>query len=71
MSKFSHWNHRVLVDGSGCSIIEVFYDKDNRITSWSRPHAPWGEDVEELRADLELQATAFKYAAIKAEDLPK
>jgi hypothetical protein len=54
-----HWNHRILRTEFGYAIHEVFYE-DGKPTAWDpSPSAPFGEDHQELAADLVLIAQAI------------
>ena len=56
------WNYRVVTQDGGASygIHEVYYTQDGSIRCWSEsPMNPYGEDLGELRDDLERMSRAF------------
>lgn len=62
------WNHRVMKDAKTGELIitEAYYDEDGKVVAWtdtdSKGHAPWGENLEEIRWVIEHM--------LKACDLP-
>lgn len=49
-----YWNHRVMKKQDEYGIVEVYYDEDGSIEIWTSVFvAPYGEDVEELRENIE------------------
>jgi hypothetical protein len=58
------WNYRVIrypeTEDSAFAIHEVYYDKEGRPTSWAEnPIAPLGDNLLELRAEVEYMLEAF------------
>ena len=79
-----HWNYRVIRtsgvydNGQGeesweyCQLAEVYYGEDGNITAWTEPGelSPYGDDLEELRADLGLMLQALERPVLDRRDLP-
>ena len=70
---FSHWNWRVarFRDGEGHEwyhVIEVFYDGDGRVEGWGPPGAPVGDDVADLRLEVEHMMEAFDRPIFEVPD---
>jgi hypothetical protein len=62
------WNYRILKDATGYSIREVYYTSEQMIFAWSQDSCdPYGETLEELKADYELMRRAF-YQPVLKED---
>lgn len=54
------WNYRVAKNALGeTAIVEVYYDEEGNVTYWSGPIKPFGEDIEDLRADMQNMLQAF------------
>lgn len=64
-----NWNHRVVSRGGDFFIIEAYYD-DDTITSWHENVRPYGESLDELRADLANIASALDLPVLTDADLP-
>lgn len=65
----AHWNYRTIKQTfrteAGVTetyrIHEVYYDDSGKIDGWSQgPIAPYGESIEELKADLSYLAAALE-----------
>ncbi len=71
------WEYRVLHrtygpkdnEGDSYTIIEVYYDDNDEIVSWSDKMYPYGDTVQELIADLDLMQKAARKGHINEEDL--
>ena len=75
------WNYRVIVrswppspsyDGNEeeYGIYEVYYNEDGDVELITEVSVlPFGETLEELRADFDLQLKAFDLPALKYEDI--
>ncbi len=58
----SYWNHRVVkevwrhptlaLEETAVNIYEVYYDDDGAISAWCRSDSPYGNDLEDLRGEL-------------------
>lgn len=53
------WNYRVIMDGIGLSIHEVYYHKDGSISMTVDPVTPWGLDKKELKKSLRRMVKAL------------
>lgn len=54
------WNYRVAKNEAGeLFIVEVYYDGEGNVEFWSGAMKPFGEDVGDLRADLEHMLEAL------------
>lgn len=61
----SHWNYRVIYNGCSYQIYEVYYDNNDKPTSWlESPGSPYGESLDELKEDFLLMAKAFERPAL-------
>ena len=76
--KNSYWNYRMLktdtgiIDGkqlSNYSIIEVYYDTNDKITGYSDHMYAYGETEKELKIDISMMLKACRYPALTLEDL--
>jgi hypothetical protein len=68
------WNYRVLKhvarEEEWYQIHEVYYNEDGSIMACSEHSCtPFGETVEELKADFELMAGAFERPVIPYEEI--
>ena len=66
------WNYRVIQEGGAFSVREVYAHK---VTGHAEhvtvdPCAPFGESVEELRADLDRMTLALRLPVIQYGDIP-
>lgn len=54
------WNYRVMVDADGnYTIREVFYNEDKAIEGWTDECAPFGENFDQLKQDMEYMLQAL------------
>jgi hypothetical protein len=54
------WNYRVAKNTHGeIVIVEVYYDEDGNVEFWSAEQFPLGEDVDDLRKDLQHMLEAL------------
>lgn len=63
-----------IIDGeefSNYSIIEVYYDSNDKITGYSDHMYPYGETEKELKLDISMMLKACRYPALTLEDLNK
>ena len=71
--KNSYWNYRVLKTNSNgyisYSIIEVYYDANDKITGYSDHMYPYGETDKELKLDISMMLKACRHPALTLEDL--
>ena len=77
--KFGYWNYRMMksnshsVNGteeySDYTIIEVYYDKNDKITGYSDHQYPYGETERELKLDLSMMLKACRLPALTYDDL--
>jgi len=59
------WNYRVIIDAdNNYSIREVYYNEQKEIEGWTDECAPFGENMEELRNDMEYMFQALSKEAI-------
>ena len=69
------WNYRVLKHKDNdevpyYQVHEVFYNEDDSIMACSEHSCtPFGETVEELKADFELMAGAFERPVLPYEEI--
>jgi hypothetical protein len=63
------WNYRVIQRDESFSIQEVYYGDDDEIQGFSNDIALVGENVEDLKADLELMVTACDKPVLNYYDL--
>jgi hypothetical protein len=55
------WNYRVVNNKGNFGIYEVYYDENGNANAWSQdPMEPYGESLEELRADLKRMLMALE-----------
>ncbi len=72
MSKWSHWNYRSFVDENGdYGFIEVYYDENENILSYSHFMRPGGSSIKDLEFDLEKMAEALNKPTLHINDLPQ
>ena len=64
------WNYRVVRDTDGAfSIREAYYDNEGRVEAITEEGiGPYGDTVEELRADYERMREAFEKPVLDAAD---
>lgn len=67
------WNYRIIrypaTEVSPFAIHEVYYDAEGRATSWSEtPIAPLGDNLLELRAEVEYMLEAFEKPVLTIVD---
>jgi hypothetical protein len=64
------WNHRVFKDDSGCfTIREVYYNDKGKSDSFTiEPISPFGENIGELRWELEQMMKALKRPVLTKAD---
>ena len=54
------WNYRVAKNAHGeFVIVEVYYDEDRNVEFWSGAITPLGEDMDDLRKDLQHMLKAL------------
>ena len=54
------WNYRVAKNAHGeLVIVEVYYDEDGNVEFWSAEQFPLGEDMDDLRKDLQHMLKAL------------
>lgn len=61
------WDYRVAK--SPYRIVEVFYDDEGKIEGWAETNGPYGDTVDELRADLKSIAEALDKPLVTTEEL--
>ena len=76
--KLGYWNYRIMktdltspsaIEESNYSIIEVYYDKNDKITGYSDHQYPYGETEKELKLNLSMMLKACRHPALTYEDL--
>ena len=67
------WNYRIVSeeapDGEFYQLYEIYYDDGKIIGMLESPSKPYGEDVEELRANLEQMLRAFERPILQMKAL--
>jgi hypothetical protein len=59
---FHHWNYRIVKENGDYEVREVYYTKDDEITSWttsSKSTLSW-DNYKELHGTYKLIGSAFK-----------
>jgi hypothetical protein len=71
----SYWNYRVIqraVDGeTELFVAEVFYNEDNQVTGWSGAADVVGEDLDDLRLELQHMSEALIEPILIEAELPQ
>lgn len=71
MSEWSHWNYRVFCnERNEFGFIEVYYDKEENIVTYSDFVSPFGDSIKDLEFNLEKMAEALNKPTIYEGDLP-
>jgi len=70
---YHYWNYRVvrkIVNHNHYhGIYEVYYDDNDEIKNWSKdPLAPIGENLADLKDDIELMQKAFKMPVLTFDE---
>jgi hypothetical protein len=69
-SRTAVWNYRVIEHEEMFYIHEVYYNSKGEITSISEdPMYPCGENIDELRSDMEHFLQAFSRPVLKKEEI--
>lgn len=64
------WNYRVARRGTKVAIYEAYYDSTRGVTSLSEePVSPEADDLDELRATLELLIQALDRSVLEYRDI--
>ena len=62
------WNYRVVNKNGNFGIYEVYYDENGKANAWSQdPMDPYGESLEELKADLKRMMMALERPLFEIE----
>lgn len=64
MSSIKYWNFRLVKGEDSLSLIEAFYDRNNRVVAWGVP------STEFLDEDRDAMIEAFNHPVLTTEDLP-
>ena len=70
------WNYRIIrkIDNDGTYFFEIHecHYQNGELTTWDEtPAAAYGEDPDELQADLQMMLEAFPRGVLNEEDLPE
>ena len=67
------WNYRIVSEqapeGEFLQLYEVYYDDGKIIGMLENPSKPYGENVDELQADMNHMMEAFKKPVLSMKDL--
>ena len=67
------WNYRIVSEqapeGEFLQLYEIYYDDGKIIGMLENPSKPYGENVDELQADVNHMLEAFRKPVLKLEDL--
>lgn len=64
------WNYRIVVDKDGTySFREVFYGENKNIEGWTDECYAVGEDLADLRKDMEYMMQAFDREVLIEDDI--
>lgn len=56
----AYWNYRIVRRADGWfEMREIYYDKEHRPISWADPTPVDGEDVEDIKGDMESRSRAL------------
>lgn len=69
------WNYRVhhkMTDlGEDFDIIEAYYNDAGELVNWAEHVWPYGDTLDDLRADLGYMVAAVERPALEDADLPR
>ena len=67
------WNYRIVSEqapeGEFLQLYEIYYDDGKIIGMLVYPSKPYGENVDELQADMNYMMDAFRRPVLKLKDL--
>lgn len=65
------WNHRVMEKDGEYTIREVYCGEDGELEMFTGPIGPYGETLDELKADLVRMMRATLQPILTESDFPK
>ena len=67
------WNYRIVSEeapeGEFLQLYEIYYDDGKIIGMLENPSKPYGENIDELQADMNYMMDAFRRPVLKLKDL--
>lgn len=66
------WNYRVMKKAGRLAVYSVYYDDNGAISGWSEiPFSPEADNLEDLRATLELMLDALTEEILEPDSVPE
>ena len=67
------WNYRIVSEeapeGEFLQLYEIYYDDGKIIGMLENPSKPYGDNIDELQADMNYMMDAFRRPVLKLKDL--
>ena len=67
------WNYRIVSEeapeGEFLQLYEIYYDDGKIIGMLENPSKPYGDNIDELQADMNYMMEAFRRPVLKLKDL--
>ena len=67
------WNYRIVSEeapeGEFLQVYEIYYDDGKIIGMLENPSKPYGDNIDELQADMNYMMEAFRKPVLKLKDL--
>tara|TARA_B100000282_G_scaffold295709_1_gene275583 strand:- start:548 stop:826 length:279 start_codon:yes stop_codon:yes gene_type:complete len=67
------WNYRIVSEeapeGEFLQVYEIYYDDGKIIGMLENPSKPYGDNIDELQADMNYMMDAFRRPVLKLKDL--